>query len=297
MGRSSLALVTIALIVLTSAISARVVHEKNIPAERSFQQIAQLRSISNRIVNGNLAEEGQFPYQVSVLALTDDEKYHVCSGSIITPEWVLSAAHCTYPFKSFLLRFGSNQLWEDGELQTTTEVVNHPEYNPVTLNNDVSLLKIPSPLSVDNGVLRSLRLPGPEFKSLELIGNLSRVAGWGIDTSGDYSTALNFVDMEIIDTESCRRVYGGELVTDGVLCAFGFNSRRQGLCGGDSGSPLVVRYDGEWVQVGIAAFGALDACERGFPSGFTRVTKYNAWIKQTAGLPADDDDEVTPPTP
>lgn len=185
-------------------------------------------------------------------------------------------------------------------MQQATEVVVHPEYSPFTLNNDLALVRIPTPLDLVNGPLRVLRLPGPELNSDLFVGNRSRVAGWGLDSTGQYSNTLNFVDMEIIDNESCRNIYGEELVIDGVLCAYGFNDRRQGICGGDSGSPLVVRHNGEWVQAGVAAFGASNACERGFPSGFTRVTKYNAWIKQTAGLPADsqpddgDDDDVPP---
>lgn len=250
-------------------------------------------------MNGYAAEEGQFPYQVSVLALTVNELYYVCGGSIITAEWVLSAAHCTFPHRVFLLRFGSTQLWENGQLQRTTDVVNHPEYDQDTLNNDVSLLRIPSPLDLMNGPLRAINLPGPDLNRQLFVGNRSRVAGWGINSDGKYSTSLQFVDMEIVDNPTCRRIYGEELVIDGVLCAYGFNNRRQGICGGDSGGALAVRHNGEWVQVGIAAFGALDACERGFPSGFSRVTVYNAWIKETAGLPPDDDEDdgEEPPSP
>lgn len=265
--------------------------EKAFSIDSILPRSLQPKSYSDRIVNGYVATEGQFPYQVAVLALTQFELYYICGGSIITSEWVLSAAHCTYPHRTFLLRFGSNQLWANGQLQRTTEVVNHPNYNQDTLNNDVSLLRIPSPLDLENGSLRAIRLPGPEFRNLRFVGERSRVAGWGIDNSGEYSTVLNFADMEIIDNGSCGRLYGEVLVTRGVLCAYGYNNRRQGLCGGDSGSALVILHNGEWVQVGIAAFGALNACERGHPSGFSRITTYNAWIKRTAGLPVDDDDD------
>lgn len=267
-------------------------NEQTFPVDQILPPTLPQKSVTNhRIVNGYVATEGQFPYQVAVLSLSHESLYYICGGSIISREWVLSAAHCTYPHRRFLLRFGSNQLWANGELQRTTEVVNHPEYNQDTLNNDVSLLKIQRPLNLENGRLSALRLPPRSFTDELFVGNRSRIAGWGIDNTGEYATELNFVDMEIIDNPSCRRIYGERLVIPGVLCAYGFNDRRQGLCGGDSGSALVVRHKDEWVQAGIGAFGALDACKRGFPSGFARVTTYVDWIKETAGFPADDDND------
>lgn len=258
------------------------------------RMVVEPTSISNRIVNGNEAAEGQFPYQVSVLAQTTGGRFYVCGGSIITRQWVLSAAHCTYPHSEFILRFGSNDLWANGQMQRTTEVVNHPEYNQDTLNNDVSLLKIPTPLDLTGGTLRSVRLPYGQLNDQQFIGNRSRVAGWGIDNTGTYSNRLNFVDMAVIDNPTCADVFGDELVIDGVLCASGYKGREQGLCGGDSGSALVALHEGQWIQIGIGAFGALEACEQGHPSGFTRVTTYNTWIKQTVGLPTDEDDDVPP---
>lgn len=235
-------------------------------------------------MNGYVAVEGQFPYQVAVLAATDGDRYYVCSGSIISPEWVLSAAHCTYPHEEFILRFGSTNLWSGGELQCAKEVINHPDYNPVNLNNDISLLKVQTPLDLINGALRAIRLPKSQHQGIRFVGNRSRVAGWGIDNSGEISEQLNFVDLEIIDNGACRRIYGSDRVVEHVLCGYGYINRNQATCGGDSGSALVVFDEGEWIQVGVASFGALQ-CQRRFPSGFMRVTEFVDWINGQIGDP------------
>lgn len=55
-----------------------------------------LATAQERIVGGDLAELGQFPYQVAIYFIDKDKKTFICGGSIVNEEWVLTAAHCSY---------------------------------------------------------------------------------------------------------------------------------------------------------------------------------------------------------
>jgi secreted trypsin-like serine protease len=100
--------------------------------------------VVKQIVGGALASRGQFPWQVSIHI----DNAYLCGGSLIRNNWVITAAHCTYTRASSTVRIGST-LWytvpADGFSYTivTTEKYEHPGYNPTTINNDVSLLKLP----------------------------------------------------------------------------------------------------------------------------------------------------------
>lgn len=47
---------------------------------------------SPRIVGGNMSSLTQWPWQVSL----QFQGYHLCGGSVITPLWIVTAAHCVY---------------------------------------------------------------------------------------------------------------------------------------------------------------------------------------------------------
>lgn len=132
---------------------------------------------SARIVGGTVAENGAWPWQVSLQM----RGYHVCGGSIIGPSWILSAAHCVYgwapvphsfavgikrnlkksPFCYFCLtshRSPNPKLWKvrSGDVSllkmsssagnTVQKVISHESFNTNTYENDVALLKLNTPL-------------------------------------------------------------------------------------------------------------------------------------------------------
>jgi secreted trypsin-like serine protease len=97
--------------------------------------------LKKQIVGGEAAIRGQFPWQVSIHI----DNAWLCGGSLILNNWVLTAAHCTYNRSNFTVRIGTVTWYSapaDGYTLYTSEKYDHPNYNPTTLNNDITLLKL-----------------------------------------------------------------------------------------------------------------------------------------------------------
>jgi len=242
-------------------------------------------SFDNYIVHGRDAQPAQFPWHVSILRPDNHEenRVHVAGGSILSPEWILTAAHVAEPLHHYTLRFGSLNLWTNGEVQVSNESIIHEGYNRTTLANNIALIRIPTPLQLGPGsALQAVRLPcAGDWDTL--VGRRARTAGHGLTQDGEISEQLQFVDLQLIDNRSCRGTFGSR-VTEHIICGIGWENRNQNTCGGDSGGALSVRANGHWVQAGLTAFGALKACDRGFPSAFTRLSSYGDWIEQSTGV-------------
>ncbi|XP_025226049.1 chymotrypsin-like protease CTRL-1 isoform X1 [Theropithecus gelada] len=102
-------------------------------------------SFSQRIVNGENAVPGSWPWQVS---LQDSSGFHFCGGSLISQSWVVTAAHCNVsPGRHFVV-LGEHDLSSNAEplqVLSISQAITHPSWNPTTMNNDVTLLKLASP--------------------------------------------------------------------------------------------------------------------------------------------------------
>lgn len=154
-----------------------------------------------RIIGGHELDITEAPWQVS---LQNDGVFHFCGGSIIAPQWILTAAHCVSMHvidPSILrVRVGSTYRYSDGELFQAEKVWQHPNYVAVSFDFDVALIRLKTQLTFNEKV-QPAKLPTHD-KILSSRTN-GLVSGWGETQSPSESTKhLRGADVQIID-ENC----------------------------------------------------------------------------------------------
>ncbi|CAN5416940.1 trypsin-like serine protease [soil metagenome] len=199
-----------------------------------------------------------------------------CSGALIAPRLVLSAAHCVGPGANYKIVL--YQAQKPPELIDTVRVAAHPQFNMQGIANhrasaDVALLLLAAPLPG--------RVPSPIGAPHEPLGagNAFGVAGIGVTIRGDGKTGGTVRAASLVATGAPGRLQI-RLVDPAT------NNLRNGLgaCTGDSGGPAFEQHDGRAVIIGVVSWStaAGNAAGCGGLTGVTPLTLYRDWIAQTA---------------
>ncbi|NWI70362.1 CTRL protease, partial [Todus mexicanus] len=173
---------------------------------------------SERIVNGQNASPGSWPWQVSLQTRTGS---HFCGGSLINQYWVVTAAHCNFnPYNQVVVLGGYDLSNQQGvQVRTVAQAITHPNWNPNTFQNDITLLRLSSPAQLSNTVSPICLAPA----NLNLPGNTQVVTtGWGRvnPNSQALATRLQQVALPLISQSQCMQ-YWGNRITNNMLCAGG----------------------------------------------------------------------------
>ncbi|XP_063913931.1 brachyurin-like [Zophobas morio] len=230
-----------------------------------------------RIVGGQAARAGQFPFAAGIHVTTDDGRFF-CGGVLYNNQWIITAGQCVYNAVLFSIQLGSNYLTADDPnrlVLATSSYLLHTDFNPETLENDVGLIRFRIPIEFTDYIQPIFYLPANDMKPD--YGLLA--TGWGqiSDDDAELTDELKWVTITSLTNDECKITYGDQ-IKDYMLCAAG--NYNEGLCIGDIGSPLVelIKY-GNGCLAGIASFFSGNGCESTDPSGFTRIYPYVAWIR------------------
>lgn len=226
------------------------------------------------VVGGELAEIGAWPDIVSVHVGGSSS----CTGVLIAPEWVLTAAHCNVGVTSVQIGTVDYQDEAQGELIAVVDSASHPNsWN----TSDVAVLKLAEPATIAPRLLaRDCIVDGWLFN-----GGDATVVGfgahdsWGAEKDGLLrSASVPIVDAICEDLErGCNQQVspGGELIAGGE----GVDS-----CTGDSGGPLYLQTELGNFVVGITSRAAMPSSEPCGDGGiYARVDAVADWIESTTG--------------
>ncbi|XP_063211256.1 transmembrane protease serine 13 [Chroicocephalus ridibundus] len=233
--------------------------------------------ISGRIIGGKETSVSKWPWQVSV----QYGPIHICGGTIIDAQWVLTAAHCFFMNSMKILDDwkvygGVSDLKQHTEGIPVSQVIINSNYSDDHDDYDIALMKLSRPLTLSAQV-RPACLPmyGQRFQT----GRSCFITGFGKTRENEDNTSpkLREAEVKLIDYKICNsdKVYEGYL-TPRMMCA-GYLQGGKDACQGDSGGPLVCEDNGRWYVAGVTSWGT--GCgQKNKPGVYTRVTKLLSWI-------------------
>uniref|UniRef100_A0A8C2B7G7 Suppression of tumorigenicity 14a n=1 Tax=Cyprinus carpio TaxID=7962 RepID=A0A8C2B7G7_CYPCA len=237
----------------------------------------------SRIVGGQEADMGEFPWQVS---LHIKNTAHVCGASIISDRWLVTAAHCVQDDAK--VKYGQPGTWEaylglhrQIEKQQATkrflkQIIPHKNYNSYTYDNDIALMELDSPVTF-NETIRPICLPSAT--DVFPAGETVTITGWGATREG--APVLQKANVRIINSTVCDELMNGQ-ITSRMTCA-GVLTGGVDACQGDSGGPMSYFSNDRMFLAGVVSWG--DGCaRRNKPGIYTNVPKFRAWIKEKTGV-------------
>ncbi|OWK62716.1 Enteropeptidase [Lonchura striata] len=232
-----------------------------------------------RIVGGNDARKEAWPWIVSL----HFNFQPVCGASLVSDEWLVTAAHCVYGrqqkpsrWRAVLGLYSQSDLAQPpAAVQNIDRIIINPHYMKQTKDSDIALMHLQHKVQYTD-YIQPICLP--EKNQQFLPGINCSIAGWGnIRNGGPSSNILQEAEVPLLSNEKCQQWMPKYNITENMLCA-GYDMGGIDSCQGDSGGPLTFEDGDKWFLVGVVSFGEGCALPQQ-PGVYVRVTMFVDWIK------------------
>ncbi|XP_043513072.1 serine proteinase stubble-like isoform X5 [Frieseomelitta varia] len=270
---------------------------------------ASKQTAQRRIVGGDEAGFGSFPWQVRFLCINEVESFpasHVlnrenvllsqayirigssrCGGTLVNRFHVVTAGHCVAKASARQVQVTLGDYVVNSATETlpaytfgVREIRVHPyfKFTPQADRFDVAVLRLDRPVHYMPHIA-PICLPE---KNEDFLGQYGWAAGWGALQAGSRlrPKTLQAVDVPVIDNRICERWHRSNginvVIYDEMMCA-GYRGGGKDSCQGDSGGPLMLEKTGRWYLIGIVSAG-YSCAQPGQPGIYHRVAKTVDWI-------------------
>lgn len=276
-------------------------------AERNITHVNLQGSIEDnaRIYGGiEVKSATMFPWMV-LIRISDDPLVGYCGGSLLTMEWVMTAAHCIFDED---LNIDPDVEWikvyagiinrddiNDGNKKVEYDFLSKDEIDDYVFphqsyakqnefDSDIALIKLKKGFTRTNEIDTIRRGTDTDFQDYDTV----IASGWG--TTGNTNPKakiLQYAELNVFKSLSwCQSIasslHAAHKITDKMICHF---TPGKNFCGCDSGSPLVIQKGTGYVQIGIVSFGPgteyQELCESYHRGFFLNVAEFNHWIDIT----------------
>ncbi|CAK8696794.1 unnamed protein product [Clavelina lepadiformis] len=266
--------------------------------------------LDQRIIGGTTAEDGRWPWMVYIHTKVKGEdsnealfKNGVCGGTLLSSEWILTAAHCfdTIDPNLYGVVVGEHTITVTSGREVKrnlSEIMIYQQYNTNTYDFDIALIKMESPVLFNQFIRPACLVPnGTRTDALNkptFSGAICATLGWGFTSSanGQRQDQLMQLNLKIIPDAICQRFTSSPGAVEAYLfrtvnpgdpkfCAGG--ELGEDSCNGDSGGPLVCQHDDGYYYVhGVVSYGTEVCAQQARPGVYTKVAngEINSWIRQ-----------------
>lgn len=262
-------------------------------------------SFNSLAVGGTLTKRGEWPWMVAmfkqVKRASSFQLDYFCTGTLISKNIVITAAHCIRGRKGDVMnvnqiqlhigQYNVEDLTESGMIiQRPRRIIPHPDYriwdtSAATSDADIAIIQLREQVKYSQFIRSACLWTGSSDLS-EIAGKQGLVAGWGRDETGQATTTPNKVSLQPVTNEVCIKSNRNfeYIVSSRTFCAGAKDGT--GPCNGDSGAGWLVKMaDGRWYLRGIVSSSLADPskdnlCDLRNYVVFTDCAKFMDWIKK-----------------